>query len=418
MFICRTQTRRAADGSSYSTCRLVRSERRGDKVRQRTLLNLGRHFEIESAAWLGLCARIEDLLDGQQALIAELPETVETEAQRIAALLLARGVGVAADAPADSVAVHPDSMALARPRSVGVEQAGLWALEQVGLMPLLEELGVNGALRAAAAGLIVGRMAHPASERETHRWLGRDSGLGELLGVDYEAMGAMQLYRASDALVKHRHAIEARLYEPAMDLFGLSATVTLFDLTNTYFEGDAAKQPLARHSKEQRDDRPLPHAGSGAGRLGLREPLADVRRQRARAHHAARHAGRSGRTGRCARGHGPGPRHRGADRLAAGVRLPLSGRQPQAPAVVRRRRRRGHRHGIGADAASGPAGLRGQRRSPPELLLRGTRAKGARHGRAPVRALVRAAKPPSGTNADRMRLLSRHPKPHEHETDV
>ena len=259
MFIRRTQTRRAADGSSYSTCRLVRSERRGDKVRQRTLLNLGRHFETEPAAWPVLCARIEDLLNGQQALLAELPEAVETEAHRIAALLLARGVGVAADAPADGVAVHPDSMALARPRSVGVEQAGLWALEQVGLMPLLEEVGVNGALRAAAAGLIVGRMAHPASERETHRWLGRDSGLGELLGVDYEAMGAMQLYRASDALVKHRHAIEARLYEPAMDLFGLSATVTLFDLTNTYFEGDADGQPLARHghSKEKRNDRPL-----------------------------------------------------------------------------------------------------------------------------------------------------------------
>ena len=97
---------------------------------------------------------------------------------------------------------------------MGVEQVGLWAMEQVGLMPLLEELGVNGALRAAAAGLIVGRLAHPASERETHRWLGRDSGLGELLGVDYEAMGAMQLYRASDALVKHRDVIEARLFEP------------------------------------------------------------------------------------------------------------------------------------------------------------------------------------------------------------
>ena len=54
-------------------------------------------------------------------------------------------------------------------------------------MPLLEELGVNGALRAAAAGPIVGRLAHPGSERETHRWLGHDSGLGELLGVDYES---------------------------------------------------------------------------------------------------------------------------------------------------------------------------------------------------------------------------------------
>ena len=259
VFIRRTQTRRAKDGSVYSTCRLVRSERRGGKVRQRTLLNLGRHFEIEPESWPRLCARIEDLLDGQPGLLDDVPAAIETEAQRIAALLLARGLGEAPGAGRDAVAIHPDSMELARPRSVGVEQVGLWAMEQVGLMPLLEELGVNGALRAAAAGLIVGRLAHPASERETHRWLGRDSGLGELLGVDYEAMGAMQLYRASDALVKHRDVIEARLFERAMDLFGLSATVTLFDLTNTYFEGDAGQQSLARHghSKEKRSDCPL-----------------------------------------------------------------------------------------------------------------------------------------------------------------
>ena len=101
-------------GSAYSTCRLVRSERRGEKVRQRTVLNLGRHFEIEPEAWPQLCARIEDLLHGQPALIDEVP-AAETEAQRIAALLLARGLDESPDAPADSVNIHPDSMALAGP---------------------------------------------------------------------------------------------------------------------------------------------------------------------------------------------------------------------------------------------------------------------------------------------------------------
>ena len=70
MFIRRTQTRRAKDGSAYMTHRLVRSERRGGKVRQRTLLNLGRHFEIEPESWPRLCARIKDLLDGQPGLLA------------------------------------------------------------------------------------------------------------------------------------------------------------------------------------------------------------------------------------------------------------------------------------------------------------------------------------------------------------
>ena len=45
MFIRRTQTRTTTTGEVYFTHRLVRSERVGDKVRQRTLLNLGRHFD-------------------------------------------------------------------------------------------------------------------------------------------------------------------------------------------------------------------------------------------------------------------------------------------------------------------------------------------------------------------------------------
>ena len=85
------------------------------------------------------------------------------------------------------------------------------------------------------------------------------SGLGELLGVDFETVGAMQLYRASDVLVKHREAIEAHLFDRAMGLFDLQPTVTLYDLTNTYFEGEASDQPQAQrgHSKEKRSDCPL-----------------------------------------------------------------------------------------------------------------------------------------------------------------
>ena len=119
-------------------------------------------------------------------------------------------------------------------------------------------LGVNGALRAAPAGALVGRLAQPASERATHRWLQARSGLGELLGVDFETVSAMQLYRASDALVKHREAVEAHLFDRALGLFDLQPTVTLYDLTNTYFEGEAREQPQARrgHSKEKRSDCP------------------------------------------------------------------------------------------------------------------------------------------------------------------
>ena len=261
VFIRRTQTRRTQDGKPYFSHRLVHSERVGDAVRQRTLLNLGRHFDIPQAQWPQLCARIDDILTGQAPLVADCPHAVEHEAQRIAGQLVVRGAQAsgAAAGPTDVQPLDVDSLRLVRPRSVGVEQLGLWALEQLGLPALLAELGVNGALRAAAAGVIVGRLAHPASERATHRWLQERSGLGELLGVDFETVGAMQLYRASDALVKHREAIEAHLFDRAMGLFDLQPTVTLYDLTNTYFEGGASEQPQAQrgHSKEKRSDCPL-----------------------------------------------------------------------------------------------------------------------------------------------------------------
>ena len=261
VFIRRTQTRRTQDGKPYFSHRLVHSERVGNAVRQRTLLNLGRHFDIPHAQWPQLCARIDDILTGQTPLVADCPHAVEHEAQRIAGQLVVRSAQAsgAAAGPTDVQPLDVDSLRLLRPRSVGVEQLGLWALEQLGLPALLADLGVNGALRAAAAGVIVGRLAHPASERATHRWLQERSGLGELLGVDFETVGAMQLYRASDALVKHREAIETHLFDRAMGLFDLQPTVTLYDLTNTYFEGEASEQPQAQrgHSKEKRSDCPL-----------------------------------------------------------------------------------------------------------------------------------------------------------------
>lgn len=87
-------------------------------------------------------------------------------------------------------------------------------------------------------GSVIGRMAKPASELATYEWLQTQSGLGELMEVDFEGLSLSNLYRASDTLLKHRGALEDHLFGRARDLFDLKETVTLFDLTNTYFEGD------------------------------------------------------------------------------------------------------------------------------------------------------------------------------------
>ena len=88
MYIRRTQTRSNATGEPYFTYRLVRSERIDGKVKQVTLLNLGRHFAVDQSLWPALCVRIDELLAGQASLVEiNLPKAAAVEADRIVAQL-------------------------------------------------------------------------------------------------------------------------------------------------------------------------------------------------------------------------------------------------------------------------------------------------------------------------------------------
>jgi hypothetical protein len=264
MYIRRTQTRHSATGEAYYTQRLVQSVRVGSQVRQTTLLNLGRHFALAQEEWPALCARLEELRSGQGALLGGVGSMrVEREAQRLFARLLARQPVAATTASAASTpdvqAIDVDSVELSRPRTVGVESVGLWAMAEVDFVGLLQALGLTGPQRALIVGAIIGRMAAPGSERATHRWLGERSGLGELLDIDFEALPLVPFYRAADGLMRHRAVIEQRLFARVSELFALDWTVTLYDLSNTFFEGEAAGNPKAQrgHSKEKRRDCPL-----------------------------------------------------------------------------------------------------------------------------------------------------------------
>ena len=271
MFIRRTQTRNRTCGQPYTTHRLVQSVRVGSAVKQSTLLNLGSHFDLPKQEWPALARRIDELMQGQCPLLdATLSETAQALAQRYAAQLIAMQPSAASitareaaqsdpGEPARYQEVDLDSIELVRPRSVGVEHAALSVMRSCAFEDKLAELGLNRPQIAAAVGNIVARMAHPGSELATHAWLQQRSALGELIGFDYEAMDLNRLYRASDALYKHREALQDHLFAQAQTLFGFGETITLYDLTNTYFEGVAAGCAKAKrgHSKESRSDCPL-----------------------------------------------------------------------------------------------------------------------------------------------------------------
>ncbi len=89
MFVRKTATRNKSTNESCHAYRLVASERVGKQVRQITLLNLGRHFDLPPIDRPGLCARIDAPLAGHVGLLAE-SEAIETLARRYAARLIAR----------------------------------------------------------------------------------------------------------------------------------------------------------------------------------------------------------------------------------------------------------------------------------------------------------------------------------------
>ena len=267
MYIRRTNTRSRKGGEAYFTYRLVESVRVDKSVKQRTLLNLGRHFDLPEAEWPSLAIRIDGLLNGQELLPnSGFSEQLEALAQRYAAQLIVRKDGDAAPTEitaADSTEryheVDLSTLEQIRPRNIGVEHAAMTMIQELGLDKKLSDIGFTKPHIAAALGNIIGRMAAPGSELSTYNWLQNRTALGELIGYDYEGMNLQLLYRSADNLLKHRDALEAHLFGSVKTLFGITETITLYDLTNTYFEGSCVANTKAKRgrSKEKRSDCPL-----------------------------------------------------------------------------------------------------------------------------------------------------------------
>lgn len=258
MYIRRAQIKSRKDGGKYYTYRLVESKRTATGVKQYTLLNLGTDFSLPREQWPDLARRVEDILSGQQSLF-EIDSDIEKTAQDIAAKLIVSQHNTSQPGGTDYREVDLDTIDLSRPRSVGAEHVSLEALRMLGLEKKLAELGFNAPQTAAAIGTIIGRACEPGSELATHRWLRDRSGLGELIGYDFATLKLHEMYRIADRLLARKAALEEHLFRREQSLFGLQETITLYDLTNTYFEGQSRGNALAAHghSKEKRADCPL-----------------------------------------------------------------------------------------------------------------------------------------------------------------
>ena len=106
-----------------------------------------------------------------------------------------------------------------------------------------------------AAVLVLARLCEPASELHIAEDWYRQTALEDLLGVPADLVNDDRLYRALDRLLPHKRTIEQHLVTRLSELFALDYELLLYDVTSTYFEGQAAANPLA-HRGYSRDHRP------------------------------------------------------------------------------------------------------------------------------------------------------------------
>lgn len=179
------------------------------------------------------------------------------------------------EAVPETVGVRVRGVRVERTRDFGDAYLGLVLWRALGLHRLLEGLLPPGQeavpWSTVAAILTLARFCEPSSDLHiADTWYERTA-LDDLLGVPAEAVNEDRLYRAHDRVVQHKEAIERHLKERYAGLFDASFEFLIYDVTSTYFEGDAKRNPQAKrgHSRDKRPDQKQVCIGLVVTREGL-----------------------------------------------------------------------------------------------------------------------------------------------------
>lgn len=147
-----------------------------------------------------------------------------------------------------------------RTRRFGGPWLGLELLRKLGLDSFIAQTVPKGredvSWAVMAMVLVLGRLCDPSSELYLAEQGYESSAMSELLGVPSDKVNDDRLYRALDRLLPHKEAFEKYLKEKLGELFPLDYDLLLYDVTSTYFEGEASRNELARrgYSRDHRPD--------------------------------------------------------------------------------------------------------------------------------------------------------------------
>ena len=151
-------------------------------------------------------------------------------------------------------------IAIERSRQFGDVYLALALWRGTGLEELCERVLPVGQERVSwvktAAVLVAARLCEPSSELHIAEDWYRRTALCDLLQLGDEAITKDRLYRGLDHLLAHKAALEAHLSQRCGELFAAENEVLLYDVTSTYFEGQAEANPQAQrgYSRDHRPD--------------------------------------------------------------------------------------------------------------------------------------------------------------------
>jgi transposase len=276
MFI-RKVTRKYKD-RVYTNYLLVKSVHTPKGPRQKVVCSLGDLSPRPAKEWLRLAHQVEEALLGQPGLFEGAREAEVEQIVRQVRRRQACGTGHSARgghgvSEEERIAVHTDRVEVEHPRQAGPVHVGYQFWKRLGLDEILGSAGFSARAIQLSCVMTLNRLVHPASEHAMPDWI-RSTALEDILGVDFATLCDDPLYRNLDRLYPNRVTIETALVQRERSLFNLTPTVFFYDLTSTYFEGQALANPKAKrgYSRDKRPDCKQVVVGLVIGREGF--PLA------------------------------------------------------------------------------------------------------------------------------------------------
>ena len=232
---------RTKDGKDHTYWSLVETVRTADGPRQKTLCYLGELNDSSQARWLKTIEVFNQQGEAQQLKL--FPSHVEPPADdpQVARVLLNR-------------------VRLERTRQFGACYLGLELWKRLQLDRFFESTVdaqyADVPWSRVTAVLAINRLCAPGSELAVEeRWYPATA-LDDLLGIEEGKINDTRLYRCLDHMLPQKTKLEQHLKQRYGELFGAEFDVLLYDLTSTYVEGAAEKNPMMRrgYSRDHRPD--------------------------------------------------------------------------------------------------------------------------------------------------------------------